>query len=94
MGTCFWCEGTGKFKKPRDEEKYSEIFDRYDAPGTLSMGECRKRALEEVGYDLVKCKHCNGTGIQKIKIVLANHQYSVVGIFMLRNEKKRDISLS
>ena len=63
--TCFWCEGTGKFKKPRDEEKYSEIFDRYDAPGTLSMGECRKRALEEVGYDLVKCKHCNGTGIQK-----------------------------
>ena len=32
MGTCFWCEGTGKFKK--------------------------------------------------IKIVLANHQYSVVGIFL------------
>ena len=65
MGKCFWCEGTGKFKKPRAEKKYSELFDRYDAPGTLTMGECRKRALKEVGYDLVKCEHCNGTGIQK-----------------------------
>jgi hypothetical protein len=61
----FGVKEPGNSKKPRDEEKYSEIFDRYDAPGTLSMGECRKRALEEVGYDLVKCKHCNGTGIQK-----------------------------
>lgn len=24
-----------------------------------------ERALEEVGYDLIKCEHCNGTGIQK-----------------------------
>lgn len=54
------CEG-GKTKK----FLFSYIPERDDAPGTLSMGECRKRALEEVGYDLVKCKHCNGTGIQK-----------------------------
>ena len=65
MGKCFWCEGTGKFKKPRDEKEYSELFDKYDAPGTLSMGECRERALKKVGYDLIKCERCNGTGIQK-----------------------------
>ncbi len=63
MGRCFWCEGTGKFKKPRNEEKYSELFDMYDSPGTLTHGECRERALKKVGYDLVKCDHCNGTGI-------------------------------
>lgn len=64
MGKCFWCEGTGKLKKPRDEKKYSELFDKYDAYGTLSMGECRAKALKEVGYDLIECEHCNGTGIQ------------------------------
>lgn len=90
MGTCFWCEGTGKFKKPRDEEKYSEIFDRYDAPGTLSMGECRKRALEEVGYDLVKCKHCNGTGIQKrLKLFLPTINIRWL-VFLCSEMRKRE----
>lgn len=64
MGECFWCEGTGEFKKPKDEEKYSRLFDMYDASGTLPMEECRKRALKEVGYDLIKCEYCNGTGIR------------------------------
>nr|DAG37504.1 MAG TPA: transposase-like protein [Caudoviricetes sp.] len=41
------------------------IFDQYDSPGTMTMGECREKALEEVGYDLITCEHCNGTGIQK-----------------------------
>lgn len=62
MARCFWCDGTGKFKQPRNEEKYNQLFDMYDAPGVLTMGECREKALEEVGYDLIKCTHCNGTG--------------------------------
>ena len=65
MSKCFWCDGTGKFKKPRDKEKFDQLFDYYDSPGPLSMGECRERALEKTGFDLVKCEHCNGTGIQK-----------------------------
>ena len=65
MSKCFWCDGTGKFKKPRDKEKFDQLFDYYDSPGTLSLGECRERALEKTGFDLVKCEHCNGTGIQK-----------------------------
>lgn len=65
MSKCFWCDGTGKFKKPRDKEKFDQLFDYYDSPRTLSMGECRERALEKTGFDLVKCEHCNGTGIQK-----------------------------
>lgn len=65
MAKCFWCDGTGKFKQPRDQKKYDMIFDHYDSPGTMTMGECREKALEEVGYDLITCEHCNGTGIQK-----------------------------
>lgn len=63
MARCFWCEGTGKFKQPRDEEKYSELFDMYDAPGTLTHGQCRERALKKIGYYLIECPHCHGTGI-------------------------------
>lgn len=64
MAKCYWCDGTGKFKKPRNQESYSESFDRLDAPGVLSAEQCRERALEEVGYDIVKCKYCNGTGVE------------------------------
>ena len=62
MARCYWCDGTGQFKKPRDEEKYSELFDRFDSPGTLTMEECRHRALKKVGYDIIKCPHCDGRG--------------------------------
>ena len=44
MAKCYWCEGTGKFKKPIDEEKYNQLFDTYDAPGVLTMGEFREKS--------------------------------------------------
>ena len=62
MARCFWCEGTGKFKKPKDEKSFDEWFDYYDSPGVLPMGECRELALKKVGYDLIECPKCNGTG--------------------------------
>ena len=65
MEKCSWCEGTGKFKQPKDVKQYEEIFDKYDAPGTLTMGECREKALDEVGYYLVECPKCKGTGERK-----------------------------
>lgn len=65
MEKCSYCKGTGKLEKPRDEKKFSELFDKYDATGTLTMGECRQKALKEVGCDLIECEHCNGTGIRK-----------------------------
>lgn len=65
MAKCFWCDGTGKFKQPRDNEMFDKIFDSYDSAGIFNMGECREKALKETGYDLVQCKHCNGTGIEK-----------------------------
>lgn len=62
MEKCFWCEGKGRFRQPNDEKEYSIVFDKYDAQGVFSMGECREKALKEVGYTLIKCPHCNGTG--------------------------------
>ena len=59
---CFWCDGTGKEKMPIDKEKFDKEFDRLDAMGVFTMGECRDRALEYAGYDEHVCPHCNGTG--------------------------------
>ena len=61
MEKCSWCEGTGKFKESNNQEKYNDEFDKYDAQGVFNMGECREKALKEVGYTLIKCSHCNGS---------------------------------
>lgn len=62
MNTCWICRGTGKYEKPYDEEKFDALFDKYDGYGFLSMGECREKALEEVGYEMIICPNCNGLG--------------------------------
>ncbi len=64
--TCFYCDGTGKFKKPNDDEAFDKRFDHYDSMSYfISMGEMREKALEDVGYTLIDCPYCGGTGIAK-----------------------------
>lgn len=61
---CFYCDGTGKFKEPNDAGEYEKRFDYYDSKSyPLTMGEARDRALEDVGYSLIECPHCSGTGV-------------------------------
>lgn len=55
---CFYCNGTGKFKKPNDEEDFDRRFDRYAE--FLSMGEAREKALKDTGYTLIDCPYCSG----------------------------------
>lgn len=59
---CFWCDGTGKEKIPKNEEKFDVEFDRLEAMGQFSLNECREKALKFAGYEERICSHCNGTG--------------------------------
>jgi len=59
---CSYCDGTGKFKQPNNEEEFEKRFDYYDKAHFISMGEMRERALEDVGYTLITCPRCGGTG--------------------------------
>ncbi len=59
---CFLCDGTGKYKKPNDEEKYNWRFDVYAE--FLSNGEARERALQEAGYTVIECPNCGGSGVE------------------------------
>lgn len=59
---CTLCDGTGKYLQPKDEKKYDEVYDIYDAQGSFTHQECRDKALKKVGYDEIECPKCNGTG--------------------------------
>ena len=62
---CFYCDGTGKYKEPLDDEAFDKRFDHYDSMAHfISMNEMRERALEDVGYRLIDCPYCGGTGIE------------------------------
>lgn len=60
---CGYCDGSGKVEVPVDLEVYNREFDKLDQLGTLSMGECRKRALAEARYIWKVCPKCEGTGV-------------------------------
>lgn len=63
---CSYCEGTGKFKKPNDEEKYNARFDYHaDKAYFISMGEAREKALADVGYTVIECPMCKGSGVRE-----------------------------
>lgn len=60
MSYCIFCDNTGKYLKPDDEELYDKAFDRYDDMGIFNLDETRKKALKEVGYTVViPCPHCH-----------------------------------
>ena len=62
---CSYCDGTGKYKKPNDEEQYERRFDHYaDKAYFISLGEAREKALDDVDYTLIVCPVCGGRGIR------------------------------
>lgn len=66
LSKCYKCDGTGKFLKPDNEEKYDLAFDQYDRIGVFNHSECHMKALKDVGYTAIECKQCNGTGNKKV----------------------------
>lgn len=59
---CWYCEGTGKYKKPLNKEEFDKEFDRLEDLAIFNTFQCREMALEETGYTIEKCQNCHGTG--------------------------------
>jgi hypothetical protein len=62
---CFYCNGTGKYNKPLDEEYYSEYFDKFYDSGLLGGKTDDDMSLTEAGYEEIACPYCKN-GIKKI----------------------------
>ncbi len=60
MKKCFYCEGTGKIKKPNDEERFERIVDCEMQKGDfISYDMAEKKAYNIVGYTEIDCPYCN-----------------------------------
>ncbi|MDU1031632.1 hypothetical protein ACQPUQ_10000 [Clostridium paraputrificum] len=56
---CDWCDDTGVYLEPCNNEVYSKAFDRYDAMGIFNNDEARKKALDDSGYTCINpCPYC------------------------------------
>lgn len=53
MDHCIKCDNTGRYKQPNDEAEFDRLFDYYDRPGVLSLGQCYEKAINEVGYTVI-----------------------------------------
>lgn len=63
---CVHCNGTGKFKKPNDEQKFNDLVEcEVDKAYYVNYAMAEERAYQKVGFTWERCPHCNGTGIQQ-----------------------------
>lgn len=59
---CIFCNGTGKYKQPNDQEKFDNLVDCEMEKGyfvNLEMAE--EKAYKAVGYTVIDCPYCQGS---------------------------------
>lgn len=55
---CYYCNDTGKYKKPNNQEKFDEIIDyETEKSDFVNYEMAEKRAYKEVGYTLIDCPY-------------------------------------
>ena len=60
---CEYCKGTGKYKKSKKLEKFDELVDIELNKGYfVNPKMAEEKAHEYIGYDLIECPYCHGTG--------------------------------
>ena len=57
--TCKYCNGTGKYKEPKDKVKFEDLVETEMNKGyfvTYKMAE--EKAYKKVGYTIIDCPYC------------------------------------
>lgn len=62
--TCPYCNGTSKYEKPLDEERFADYFLKFYESGLYSIKMAREMALLESGTTEIACPYCEN-GIYK-----------------------------
>ena len=58
--TCQYCNGTGKYKKPNDKEKFDSFVElEMDKAYFVSYEMAIKKAYDKIGYEEIDCPHCS-----------------------------------
>lgn len=57
--TCVYCDTTGTYLKPIDQESFSYYFDLFFCCGLYNRKMARDMALIEAGYEQSPCPYCD-----------------------------------
>ena len=58
---CWHCNGTGKYKKPNDQEKFDRLVDiEMEKAYYVNYAMAEEKAYKYVGYTIIDCPYCNG----------------------------------
>lgn len=57
---CSFCNDTGKYKKPNNQDEFDRIVDsEIEKAYFVNYDMARKKAYKQVGYTLIDCPYCN-----------------------------------
>lgn len=57
---CTYCNGTKKYKKPNDKERFEKIIDNeMDKGYFVNYLIAEEKAYKEVGFTLIDCPYCS-----------------------------------
>lgn len=56
---CTYCNGTKKYKKPNDQERFEKIIDNeMDKGYFVNYLIAEEKAYKEVGFTIIDCPYC------------------------------------
>lgn len=62
---CRYCNGTGKYKKPNNMERFDRLVDIEMEKGyQVNYAMAEEKAYKNVGYMIIDCPFCNSTATE------------------------------
>ena len=56
---CNYCNGTGKYKEPKDKELFDKLVDNeMEKAYFVNYAMAEEKAYKEVGYTIIDCPYC------------------------------------
>ena len=63
---CRYCNGTGKYKKPNNQERFDKLINCEMEKGYfVNYKMAEEKAYKEVGYTLIDCPYCEKDGTEE-----------------------------
>lgn len=64
MDKCKYCNGTGKYKQPKDKARFDRYVDwEVDKGYHVNYAIAEEKAYNAVGYTVIDCPYCKGENV-------------------------------
>ena len=60
---CYYCNDTGKYKRPNNQEMFDHLVDiEMDKGYHVNAEIAREKAYKAIGFTVIDCPYCNTIG--------------------------------